>query len=403
MPNAALLITDGPGAALRRVADIRPPTLLATIIVITLAHGLFALWTGARMSPDSHSYAHWAARLIDTGFDYASVLAETDTRFPALLYTLFATFVALLRLAFGEAWPSALAGVNLAAHVALGAMIVRLALRATGSGAAAWIALLLFLGCFDLLNWVSFALSDATFLLLTFTVFTLAARRILSEAKSWVPVALLAAAGIFYRPTGIVLLPDLVLAFYLSRRPHAPIRRAPILAVIATALVIGLILFAWLMQQPDRWPFQILARAFEVVAQGYAAGEVVNARLETYHAPPDALIDFALISADRFVHFFAIGASTFGLGHWLVSAAFLLPCYLLGGWLLAALWRGDTGFAAPVRKLFVAAAGAVLAYAFFHALVQVDYDWRYRTPILPHLILLAAGGTADIVRRLARR
>ena len=31
------------------------------------------------------------------------------------------------------------------------------------------------------------------------------------------------------------------------------------------------------------------------------------------------------------------------------------------------------------------------------ASVQVDFDWRYRAPILPHLILLAAGGLADLL------
>lgn len=403
MPNPALLIADRPGAVLRRLAEARPPSLLVTVVAIALVDGAFCLWTGVRMADDSHTYAFWSGRLIDSGFDYASLHAEADPRFPAVLYTLFVTLVALLRLGFGEAWPAALVALNLAAHVGLGAMIVRLAQRATGSGAAGWVALLLFLGCFDLLNWVSFAMSDATFVLLAFIVFTLAARRILGDAKGWLPVVVPATAGIFYRPTGIVLVPDLILAFHLSRRPHAPVRRGAILAALVASLVAGLVLFAWLMQDPGRWPFRILAGAFDFVAQRYAAGEVVSARLETYHSPPGALIDFVLISVDRFVHFFALGAGTHSLGHLLVSAAFLLPCYLLGGWLLAALWRGDTDYAAPVRKLFVTAAGAVLAYGFFHALVQVDFDWRYRTPILPHLILLAAGGTADIVRRIAAR
>jgi hypothetical protein len=67
------------------------------------------------------------------------------------------------------------------------------------------------------------------------------------------------------------------------------------------------------------------------------------------------------------------------------------------------LWRGRTGFAAPERKVFLAAFGAVLSYALFHALVQVDFDWRYRIPILPHLILLAAGGLADLARRGSAR
>jgi hypothetical protein len=53
--------------------------------------------------------------------------------------------------------------------------------------------------------------------------------------------------------------------------------------------------------------------------------------------------------------------------------------------------------------VFLAAAGAVLAYAVFHGLVQVDFDWRYRLPVIPHLILLAAGGIAVLGRGAAAR
>jgi hypothetical protein len=78
--------------------------------------------------------------------------------------------------------------------------------------------------------------------------------------------------------------------------------------------------------------------------------------------------------------------------------AFFLPCYSLAAWLALALWRGRTAFGASERKVFLAAFGALFSYALFHGLVQVDFDWRYRVPVLPHLILLAAGGLADLVR-----
>jgi len=209
-----------------------------------------------------------------------------------------------------------------------------------------------------------------------------------------------AAAGVFYRPTGMVLLPDLAWAIYLART-RTGVRRGPVLAALGIGIAAMVLAFAWLVQDPGRWPLDALSAAFRTSAAEYALGEVVSARPETYHPPPAALADYVLISADRFLHFFAIGAATFSWGHWLVQLAFFLPCYALTLWLAVALWRGRTRFAAPERKVFLAAFGAVLSYALFHALVQVDFDWRYRTPILPHLILLAAGGLADLARRTA--
>ncbi|HEY0131103.1 MAG TPA: hypothetical protein VGB57_06835 [Allosphingosinicella sp.] len=381
------------------MAAVAPPRPWVAALLIAAGHIGHVLARGATMAPDSRAYAYWSARLIESGFDYPALLAEASQAFPPILYALFASLLALLRLTFGGDWANGLVALNFAAHVALGVLVVRLANRVTGSGAAGWGALLLFLGCFDLLMWVPLVLSDATFVFLAFLIFTLAAGRILDSSKSWLAVLAPAAAGIFYRPTGMVLIPDLIWAIYLSKTGTGPVRRGPVLAVLAAAMLAGTLIFAWFMQDPGRWPLDFLSPAFRAIAEGYSGGEVVNARFETYHMPPRTILDYLLISADRFLHFFAIGASTYSLGHWLVELVFFLPCYALAGWLAVALWRGRTGFGAGERKVFLAAFGAILSYAVFHALVQVDFDWRYRTPILPHFILLASGGLADLMRK----
>ena len=391
------------GSLPSRLAGAGPPSPGLAALLIAAGHGLFTLAAGTRMSPDSQAYAYWSARLVESGFDYPALIAEADVGFPAILYALFGTLLALLRLAFGEGWATAAVVLNLAAHVALGILVVRLTARVTASGAAAWGALLLYLGCFDLLMWVPFVLSDATFVLLAFGIFTLAAARILGDSRGWTAVLLPAAAGVFYRPTGMVLLPDLAWAIFLSKTRGKKIRRGPVLAALAFIAAAGALVFAWFVQEPGRWPLDALSVSFRNVAAEYALGEVVSGRPETYHQPPAALTDFLLISADRFVHFFAIGAADYSAAHWLAELAFFLPGYALALWLAIALWRGRTGFAGPERKVFLAAFGAVLSYALFHALVQVDFDWRYRIPILPHLILLAAGGLADLLRRGAAR
>lgn len=388
-----------------RLGAVRPPPLWAVLLLVAGLHGAFVLTVGVTMASDSYGYARWSALLIESGFDYPTLMEEARTAFPTILYVLFVSLVAGLRLVFGGGWDTALVVLNFAAHIALGALIVRLAVRLTGSAAAGWSALLLYLICLDLLLWVPMVMSDATFVFLAFAIFTLAAARILGEARSWKAVLVPAATGIFYRPTGIVLLPDLAWAIYLSRTRRALSRRIALAfaAILAAAIVALAFAFAWLMQDPGRWPFESLAGAFDTVAQGYAIGEVVSARPETHHAPPVQILDYVLISADRFVHFFAFSAADFSAAHRLTAFVFFLPCYALAAWLAVALVRGDTAFGAPQRKVFLAAYGAVLSYAVFHGLVQVDFDWRYRLPILPHLILLAAGGAADLARRAGFR
>ena len=376
------------------------PTPAAAAFIVALFHGAYLIRSGVQFaSGDSATYAHWSARLVETGFDYPELLAEAAPAFPAFFYALFATLLALLRTVFAEDWSAALVTVNLAAHAGLAAMVMRLAALATGhSAAAAWTVLILFLGCHELLRWVPFVLSDVTFVFLAFAIFSLAAGRILEPGKSWLPVAFPAVAAIFYRPTGIVLVADLAWAAFLARRKRLP--PWPVLAAaIAGFAALVAVAFAWLVEAPERWPFDAFSRAFEVVGSSYANGEVVRVRFATYHEAPSGLADILLISADRFRHFFAIGAAEYSLAHRAVSLAFFVPCYGLAAWLGIAMWRGDSQIGEAERRLFMAAAGAVFAYAFFHALVQIDFDWRYRLPVIPHLMLLAAGGAADLARR----
>lgn len=386
-----------------RLGALRPPSLWLSALLIAACRGAYLFIVGVRMAPDSVNYAYWSARLLDNGFDLPALLPEASVGFPAILYSLFVTLLALLRLAFGDGWAAATVALNLVASIALGLLIVRLTVRVTASAAAAWGALLLYVGCFDLLMWVPFVLSDTTFVLLAFGIFVLAAARILGDSRGWAAVMAPAAAGIFYRPTGMVLIPDLAWAIYLSRTGGRPIRRWPTVAAVAALVAAGVLVFAWVIQDPSRWPFDPLSVAFRNVAAEYAAGQVVSGRPETYHLPPTGLVDILLLSADRFVHFFAPGAADYSAAHWIAVLAFFLPCYALACWLAVALWRGRTDFGPAERKVFLAAFGAVFSYAVFHALIQVDFDWRYRTPILPHLILLAAGGLADLTRTRAAR
>jgi hypothetical protein len=382
----------------RRLRLPGPPSPLAAFLVVVLVHGVYAAAAGFVYGPDSYSYASAADRLIATGFDYPAVVAEVKTTYPPAMYVLFATLVAMLKLVAGASWPVALVVLNVLCAAGVAALVVGITRRATESAAAAWGALGLFLACFNVAVWVPAILSDGTFLLVSFLVFALAADRILRGEGSWVPVFGLAAVAAFYRPTGIVLLPAAAWALFLARSRPGAVRRAAT-GGVALAAVFGTLLFGWILQQPSRWPVHAFSYTLQVTAGTYGVGEVVSGRPATFHAPPVSVVDYAAIAGDRALHFFAVTAPGFSPAHNLVNAVFFVPAYALALWLLIAMVRGRDGLAQPRRDVFLAAAGFVAATAAFHGLLQVDFDWRYRLPVLPHLTLLAAGGIAVLLRR----
>lgn len=397
---------EGPVAEGRRTRGRTLPRWMASTspaLVFALAaavHAAYAALAGITYGGDSEGYSQAADRLIASGFDYATTVAQTHSTYPTVMYVLFATLVAVLKLAFGDAWATGLVGLNVLAAAGTATLAASVTRRATGSALATWGAAALFLGCFDVVRWTPLVLSDTTFLFLSFGVFAAAADRLLHREKGWAPVFALAAVAAFYRPTGVVLLPAAAWALYLAR--SRPGRGRGLLAgAVALAGVAGVLVFSWIMQRPARWPLDSLSGTVARTARFYDVGEVVSARESTFHAPPSAVLDYAAITADRFLHFFAMAADDFSRAHTLVNAAFFIPAYLLAAWLLVAMARGRDGLSQGQRDVFLAAVGFVLATAAFHALLQVDFDWRYRLPVLPHLVVLAAGGLAALRRRPA--
>ena len=379
------------------LASAPPPRPLALWAGLFLLTGSFAAFGGPRFMPDSATYEFWADRLIAERFDLSLLVPEHGSPL-GLTYVLFVALVALLKLAFGPAWAWALIMLAAASVAAVGALLARLAHRITGSGLAAWSAAGMFAASFDVLQWVPRVGSDSIFLLFAYLVFLMEAHRILDGRGLWSPVFAASAAASLFRPTGIVLFPISLWSFTLSRtraQPKARARLLLLLLLLAFAAAAALALF-W--QDAARWPFGFAAGEVEAIARGYGEGQVVWDRRETYHAPPAALADYWRISLDRFLHFFAPGAAAYSPAHWAAQALFFAPVYLLGGWFTVQLARGKAGLGHRESDACFAAIGAILAYAVFHGVVQIDYDWRYRIPVMPHFILLAACGVSLLAK-----
>lgn len=254
----------------------------------------------------------------------------------------------------------------------------------------------LFLACQDVWQWSRFILSDSTFLLLAYAVFLMEARRLLGAARRWSPVFAASAGVSLFRPTGFLLFPITAWSYLLQLTRGCPRVRRLQVAGLCLCGVGAMLVADWIVQDTHRWPFDAASQAVGAVAETYAKGQIVWDRLETYRAAPTQLADYWLISADRFVHFFAPFASGFSWAHVLLQLAFYVPTYALASLWVILLLRGASGAAKPERDVSLATVGAILFYAFFHAIMQVDFDWRYRLPITPHLIMLAGCGAASL-------
>lgn len=123
---------------------------------------------------------------------------------------------------------------------------------------------------------------------------------------------------------------------------------------------------------------------------------MINARPETYAAPPQSLFEFLALNARRLVYFFAFWSSKgYSRGHNLALAVFFVPVYFLSLKALINGLRRCSNLAHEAETALLMACVFVLGFAFFHAHTEIDYDWRYRLPVLPPLIFIAALGFAS--------
>ena len=420
--------TSSRALALARL--VASPARLAFALVLVI-HGALILLMGVKITPDSAAYSGWADILLAHHFNYAAFGREATSTFPPLLYSGFVSLVAVCKLLAGERWATVLVLLNLLADALTAALLVD-AVCALTRRRLAWMgALGLYLVSFEILDWTRCALSDITFLLLSFAIFHLAARGLWTNERPRFQVAtlLLLGAAVFYRPTGIVLVAPIVATLFMAagwrhlessvsaapspEEPSTDTRRrarfglpAVVLGVCAVLTTVIFVVHGALAQNPERWPLAFLKSTLRYNHAHYALGEIVYDRRETWHAPPVSLLDYAAVSADRFAHYFCFASRSFSRSHNALAALFFVPIYALAALGVRELLRRSTRIPSlldPCGKVVLSSLLVVWSFAVFHALIQVDFDWRYRLPIVPHLDLLAAVGLAHLDSMRAAR
>lgn len=373
--------------ALARLSEeiLRHAWLPFAFVAATQLFLLYRLGTG--LSSDVVRYSGFADQLVANHWNFSETLAPNFG--PRLLHIAFITVVALLKTVAGSKWMLALAIINIVCHSLTAVLIGRATSRLSGSAIAGVTSLLLFAGCYEVFSWPRWALSDPSFVFLSLLAWLwfarLAVREHASSTDFVAPVAV-AMTLVLYRPSALALIP-IALALPLVRRPEWK-RRLLVLTIAAIAS--SWLLTAWILTTPERWAGGKLGRAVERLSTETKRGEVVIQRPETFIAGVDSTPDMLHVFAARFIRFFQFTSASFSKGHNLLNIAIFTPIYALYLAAIALLLRGRLSPAeathARLSLLWT------IAFAQLHALTQLDYDWRYRLPVMAPMLI--AGGVA---------
>ena len=391
-----------------RVEEPGPPRRLLHVLWagLWIAYGLWVLRSGVLTGSDTATYSRWADLLIAHRFNLASYLREQSFVVPPVLYIGWIVVVAGLKTVAGASWMSALVALNWLSFGAGSYAVLSTVRRTTASAGSLLLAAFLFAAAGDLLIFIPFVLSDLLFWGMACGV--LAAGSALSTAdpdhdgergramRSAMLGTALVLVALAFRPVGVPLLVfwAAALASWFAR---GLVDRFAMAIVIVSA-GLALVAIAWhaaIMIDAGAWPFGTLPAMLALLAGEYREGVLVYAPESNLVVEPAVTWVGAMrLTMQKLFYFVTPWLPHYSPVHTLMNLAFFVPAY---GLTIAAVMNRSR-LSPAQRRTVVTLVLFLLSVAVFHALLQIEYDHRYRLPVLPALVMLAAIGLESVRR-----
>lgn len=369
---------------------------------VAIAYAAWVIRTGVRLAMDTPTSSHWADILIGLDFNFFAYLEQQN--FAAPLFNLaWITVVALMKVTFGASWMTGIVILNWVALSAGAYAICESVRTTTRSGASMLLAAMLLLVAGDLLIFVPFVRSDLMFWALSTAALACGVSLASSERSGWASHVSTVAAGTVFvvlatmvRPVGLPLIVFWLLSLCTLPARHIADRFAtPILVLGVAVATVAMVVHASVLLNPTAWFIGPLPAGLAVVAADYRAGMFVHQSSPPMLVEPAVdLAGFLRITLQKLIFFFTPWLPHYSAAHTMLNLAFFLPAYGLS---IAAISR-VARLSLPQRRAVVVLALFVMSTSMFHAMLLVDSDHRYRLPMLPAIIMLAAIGLESVRR-----
>ena len=363
--------------------------------VVLVAYAAWIVLSGARYGPDSHTYSRWADTLIALRFNLPAYLREQSFVVPPVFYILWTLVIALLKTILGSSWAAGVLALNWVS-IGWGSYVTLDRIRLlTASAAGLLLGVWLFLTAFELLMFAPFVLSDLMYWALSTAVIGAALTLTASEDqwpqwKTMIAGSALTVVALAFRPVGVPLL-----VLWLLAMIAAPARGildrfgSVLLAAVIAAVIAAAFLHGYLLMHPDQWPFGAPPPFLLLLSDEYRRGVLVYAPESDLMVPAATTVFGAvIITLQKLLYFLTPWLPHFSMSHTLLNLAFFIPAYGLSALALANRSR----LSPAQRRATVLLAIYAIALSAFHAMMQIEFDHRYRLPLLTALIMLSAIG-----------
>lgn len=313
----------------------------------------------------------------------------------------FVAVVAVLKYLFGADWQVALVFLNFCVTLFSLFYLLRFIESLALSEIAKISPFLLIFFAVDLRSWARYPISDSLYVSMHCIFFTFLFRRIKHE-NLLKPLHLIVATFllvfiILSRPTSLVypiVLGTLAVFFLLQKASLSQLRQYFVPLLAASGLIL-LFTFSYFVANLDLPSIKEKNLALFVIVEDMRKGIVIHDRAETWLKSPSSTMDYFYLIIYKIVMFFNPILTAFTLKHKLINGLFFLSSYILT---LVGVF-GSRVLTTFNRSVIFFAVSFSLVTAVYHAVTIIDYDWRYRFPIVPILLLSSTIGLDIVVKK----
>lgn len=347
---------------------------LVPLLIFTLSitiQSVYLCIVGIHMGGDSEFYMQGGTILLHSHFSFLTLL---HTGYP-LYYIAYPTLLALVQNnIILTVW------VQIILQAFASVLIYRIAsrLHSTTSGV---ISGLLYVVCFELFQWNTYILTDSLF-----TFLIVMALYLYIKKSSYAFMGILCAMALL-RPTAApFLIAAMIAATWHYKKAYK------IIGYLTASLIIFLSV-AYILSA-DTGTRLGVSGYIHYFASLFERGVLVRDRASLLlHVTWASSLSFTNIYTFvkilflRLVLFWAPAIPDFSFAHIMLNVLTLIPIYILG--ILGISKYG---------KRHMLGIASIIVFWIFQSFTELDYDWRYRIPVLPILIIFAGIGMADAVQ-----
>ncbi len=368
--------------------------LFLSVLIFFSIIAYYHLTLGFSMSSDSERFSRWADDLIRLDFNIFEFLStEKAYHRPSLFFFLIPVlFISLFKIIFINEWQFAFLLFNLVLVLFSLIIFIKSLIILRVRPIIIILTMLITVTSVDILVWPRFILSDMIYAFLvifaTYSVVKIIINNKINYLMNFLIIFLLLAS----RPSSIPVVSAIIFFAIIYKFQIFSVKKN-ILIFLATITFFApfflAIVFSFIELNFTDVP------KIEFLTNMVKKGMIIHDRPDTWVDSPNDFIDVIYIYILRLINFFNPYASTFSILHIILNVAQILIILLS-----ILVWLFSKNITQIQDKTFFFIIILTVFVATFHSFILIDYDWRYRFPIILPLLMLFSMSAENILKKI---